>query len=139
MFLVDTNIFLEVMLRQEKSNEVKDFFNRADFSSLFMSDFSLFSIGILYFKEKNPAPFIKLVNEDICRSGLRVASLDLSDYQNIVAYANEYQLDFDDAYQYAVAERYDLTIVSFDHDFDKTKKGRVFPMDLFREKGKAGS
>ena len=52
MFLVDANIFLEVMLGQEKSTEVKDFFNRADFSSLFMSDFSLFSIGILYFKEK---------------------------------------------------------------------------------------
>lgn len=89
MFLVDTNIFLEVMLGQEKSTEVKDFFNRADFSSLFMSDFSLFSIGILYFKEKNTTPFIKLVNEDIGRSGLRVASLDLSDYQNIVTYSNE--------------------------------------------------
>ena len=43
-------------------------------------------------------------------------------------------LDFDDAYQYAVAERYDLTIVSFDHDFDQTKKGRVLPKDLFHQK-----
>ncbi len=39
MFLVDTNIFLEVMLGQEKSAEVKDFFNRADFSSLFFKRF----------------------------------------------------------------------------------------------------
>ena len=84
--------------------------------------------------EKNPAPFIKLVNEDIKRSGLRVASLDLPDYPAIVTYANEYHLDFDDAYQYAVAERYDLTIVSFDHDFDQTEKGRVLPMDIFRQK-----
>jgi predicted nucleic acid-binding protein len=56
MFLVDTNIFLEVMLGQEKAAEVKDFFNRADFSSLFVSDFSLFSIGIIYFREKKPGP-----------------------------------------------------------------------------------
>ncbi|MDO8873466.1 MAG: PIN domain-containing protein [Methanoregula sp.] len=134
MFLVDTNIFLEVMLGQEKAAEVKDFFNRADFSSLFVSDFSLFSIGIIYFREKNPGPFIKLVNEDMGMSGLRVASLDLPDYPRIVKCANEYHLDFDDAYQYAVAERHDLTIVSFDHGFDKTKKGRVLPMDIFREK-----
>jgi len=65
------------MLGQEKAAEVKDFFNRADFSSLFVSDFSLFSIGIIYFREKNPGPFIKLVNEDIGMSGLSVASLDL--------------------------------------------------------------
>ncbi|MDD5188487.1 MAG: PIN domain-containing protein [Methanoregula sp.] len=134
MFLVDTNIFLEVMLGQEKSAEVKDFFNRADFSSLFLSDFSLFSIGIMYFREKNPGPFIKLVNEDIGMCGISVVSLDLSAYPNMVSYANEYNLDFDDAYQYTVAERYNLAIVSFDHDFDRTKKGRVLPTDLFHPK-----
>jgi predicted nucleic acid-binding protein len=34
---------------------------------------------------------------------------------------------FDDAYQYAVADEYDLTIVSFDTDFDKTTRGRQPP------------
>jgi predicted nucleic acid-binding protein len=94
MFLIDTNIFFEVMLGQEKSVEVKDFFNRADLSSLFLTDFSLFSIGIIYFRERNPGPFIKLVNEDIGTSGLRIASLDLPEYPNIARYANEYHLDF---------------------------------------------
>jgi hypothetical protein len=35
------------------------------------------SIGIIYFREKNPGPFINLVNEDIGMSGLSVASLDV--------------------------------------------------------------
>jgi hypothetical protein len=34
--------------------------------------------------------------------------------------------------QYAVAERNELSIVSYDKDFDRTEKGRVVPEDLFR-------
>ena len=37
-------------------------------------------------------------------------------------------LDFDDAYQYVAAERFDLEIVSFD-DFDRTSIGRLPPED----------
>jgi uncharacterized protein len=39
-------------------------------------------------------------------------------------------LDFDDAYQYAIAGRYGLTIVSFDKDFDRTTKGRKEPAEI---------
>jgi len=42
----------------------------------------------------------------------------------------KFNLDFDDACQYAVAERYGLTIVSFDGDFDRTERGRKVPKDL---------
>jgi predicted nucleic acid-binding protein len=132
MYLVDTNIFLEVMLNQEKAQLVKDFFNRADFSSLFISDFSLFSIGIIFAREKNPGPFLKLVNDDILSSGMRMLSLHLDDFSRIFEYVEKFRLDFDDAYQYAIAERNGLTIVSFDQDFDRTEKGRVVPEDLFR-------
>jgi len=44
--------------------------------------------------------------------------------------AQRFGLDFDDAYQYAVAERYGLTIISFDGDFDRTARGRKTPEDL---------
>lgn len=42
----------------------------------------------------------------------------------------DFNLDFDDAYQYALAERYDLTIVSFDSDFDRTARGRQSPSQI---------
>ena len=35
-----------------------------------------------------------------------------------------------DAYRYATAERYDLTVVSFDGDFDRTERGRRTPAEL---------
>jgi hypothetical protein len=39
-------------------------------------------------------------------------------------------LDFDDAYQYVAAEKHDLTLISFDADFDRTERGRKTPADI---------
>jgi len=41
--------------------------------------------------------------------------------------SNQFKLDFDDSYQYAVAQKFDLRIMSFDSDFDRTEKGRMIP------------
>ena len=39
-------------------------------------------------------------------------------------------VNFDDAYQYVAAERSSATIVSFDGDFDRTKRGRQVPATI---------
>ncbi|MCF6148000.1 MAG: PIN domain-containing protein [Candidatus Kuenenia sp.] len=39
----------------------------------------------------------------------------------------------DDAYQYAVAEKYGLTLVSFDTDFDRTARGRKTPVKIIEK------
>lgn len=49
---------------------------------------------------------------------------------SVIEKMDETHLDFDDAYQYALAERYGLRIVSFDADFDATVKGRVRPAEV---------
>lgn len=41
-----------------------------------------------------------------------------------------FTLDFDDAYQYTAAEKYDLQIISFDTDFDRTERGRKTPQQI---------
>jgi len=38
----------------------------------------------------------------------------------LIKAAEKFNLDFDDAYQYAISEKYDLMIMSFDSDFDRT-------------------
>jgi hypothetical protein len=45
VYLIDTNIFLEALLEQEKCAEVKSFLTTADFDKLFMTDLSLHSIA----------------------------------------------------------------------------------------------
>jgi predicted nucleic acid-binding protein len=46
--------------------------------------------------------------------------------------AERFNLDFDDAYQYTAAEKYDLTLVSFDSDFDHTERGRKTPAEVLQ-------
>lgn len=47
MFLVDTNVFLEVFLEQKRAEESREFLLNAPADSLHISDFSLYSIGII--------------------------------------------------------------------------------------------
>ncbi len=42
----------------------------------------------------------------------------------------KFNLDFDDAYQYVAAEKYTLTLVSFDADFDRTERGKKTPGEI---------
>ena len=41
-----------------------------------------------------------------------------------------FRLDFDDAYQYVAAEKFDLALVSFDADFDRTDRKRMVPAEI---------
>jgi predicted nucleic acid-binding protein len=42
----------------------------------------------------------------------------------------QFQLDFDDALHYVTAKQHNLTLVSFDHDFDRTDLVRTTPVDI---------
>ncbi len=50
--------------------------------------------------------------------------------ERLVAVIDHFELDFDDAYQYVAAEMYDLELVSFDGDFDRTERGRITPGEI---------
>jgi predicted nucleic acid-binding protein len=59
--------------------------------------------------------------------------LDPDDTSRLVDVISATKLDFDDAYQYTAAEKYDLSIVSFDGDFDRTERGRRVPAQVLAE------
>ena len=62
MYLIDTNIFLEILLKQDKSDLCKAILNK-NIAELNISDFTLHSIGIILFKQCEPTPiFPKLFN-----------------------------------------------------------------------------
>jgi predicted nucleic acid-binding protein len=54
--------------------------------------------------------------------------------QSVIQASRRFKLDYDDAYQYALAEKYNLILVSFDGDFDRTKRGKATPADIFKLK-----
>ncbi len=129
MYLVDTNIFLETLLNQDKAAEVQSFLRSTDLNIVFMTDFSLYSIGITLFRLKKFALFISFL-EDIVVDGIDILSLDPEDLKTLDQSVQQFSLDFDDAYQYAVAEKYDLQLVSFDKDFDRTERKRKEPAEV---------
>jgi uncharacterized protein len=53
MFLIDTNVWLELLLEQEKADQVRAFFQRIDAALLSISEFSLYSIGIILIRPDN--------------------------------------------------------------------------------------
>lgn len=130
-FLVDTNIFLEVILEQEKAEGAKAFLAETE-HDLFMSDYSLHSIGLICFRRKRHESFRQFLRDVMLNVGMTIASLSVEDMESIIDTTRRFNLDFDDAYQYTIAEKYDLTIVSFDADFDSTKLGRKTPAEIIK-------
>ena len=128
--LLDTNIFLEVILDQERADEARTLLSEIEGHEFFISDYSLHSIGLLLFRRGKHEVFRQFLRDMILGVGVAVIALSAQEMESLIEAAQKFNLDFDDAYQYAVAERYGLTIVSFDSDFDRTERGRKTPKDL---------
>lgn len=75
MYLVDTNIWLELLLDQERAEEVRKFLEKVHPSALHISQFTLYSIGIILLKLKKPELFLSFV-EDTLLDGVRVIGLN---------------------------------------------------------------
>ncbi len=129
---LDTNVFLEILLEQEKALEAKAVLSRAEDYEFFMSDFSLHSIGLLLFYRKQYNIFQQFLKDMILTASVTITSLGVDDMEAIVDVSQKFSLDFDDAYQYVTTQKYGLTIVSFDADFDRTEQGRKTPADILK-------
>jgi predicted nucleic acid-binding protein len=116
MFLIDTNIFLEVLLKQDKVEDCKSFLDK-NIGNLHITDFSLHSIGIILFRYGKEGVFQRFV-EDVAPC-IKLLSLPMERYSGVANVRTTLNLDFDDAYQYEVAKCYRLSIATMDRDFEK--------------------
>jgi len=130
VYLVDTNIWLERLLDQTRSEEVGDFLERVPTDRLYLTDFTLHSIGIALVKLDEAEAFLNFVKDVITDGGVRLAGLTPDEMKNVIEACTDYKLDFDDAYQYATAAKLNFEIVSFDADFDRTDRKRKLPGEV---------
>jgi predicted nucleic acid-binding protein len=126
--LIDTNIFLEILLEQSRAEEAKELLRKVDQHDFFISDFALHSVGLLLLRQRKPEVFRSFLSDMISSAGIIQLGLSPLEMEEVIQASGNFRLDFDDAYQYAVAERYGLRIVSFDGDFDRTAQGRLQPV-----------
>ncbi len=130
MYLIDTNIWLERLLDQEKSADVGRFLEIVPPSQMIISDFSLHSIGVILSRLNKHDVYSTFVDDVLLQGGVSLRTVPLPSIKRMVEVMKSSSLDFDDAYQYVVAELAQATIVSFDKDFDKTDLTRKTPFEL---------
>jgi uncharacterized protein len=117
-YLVDTNIWLERLLDQEKSDIVSKFLDTIPLDQIFISDFALHSIGVIMSRLKKLDILDKFVKDLFFNGLIEQLSLGPHDFKDIISNIEKYKLDFDDAYQLTISKKYGLTIVTFDKDFN---------------------
>ena len=130
MYLVDTNVWLERLLDQERSEEVGQFLDSISSEQLFITDFSFHSIGVILNRLNRMEVLLDFVQDAFINGAVMLIHLDPQDTQLLTHVIDKFGLDFDDAYQYVAAEKYDLIIVSFDRDFDRTERGKRTPSQV---------
>jgi predicted nucleic acid-binding protein len=116
--LIDTNIFLEILLNQQKASICLSYLQTNRHSSC-ISDFSLHSIGLLCNKRKLDSAFVTFLNDILPL--LTVLSIEPFKLSEVIRQSQLTHLDFDDSYQYTIALQNNLTIVTLDQDFKKVQ------------------
>jgi predicted nucleic acid-binding protein len=117
-FLVDTNVFLEILLNQPGRLKCEQFLQDHT-GALAIADFPLHSIGVITLRRQQA----KLFNDFLMDSlpNLSLMHLDRIGYPAVVRAAQVFGLDFDDAYQFTIAKAHGLAIATQDQHFVRVK------------------
>lgn len=132
MHLLDTNILLEVLLEQDRGTEVEQLMNHMSEEMLYITELSFYSIGIHLDKKKKNDLFLKFVDDLFINGNVTIISLNPTEMSKVILNIKSFNLDFDDAYQLTCVQKYNLKLVSFDNDFDRTPVKRFEPKDLLK-------
>ncbi|MGB9889195.1 MAG: type II toxin-antitoxin system VapC family toxin, partial [Anaerolineae bacterium] len=108
MFLVDTNVWMERLLDQERSEEVGRFLDTVPSDALFITDFALHSICLVMCRLGQQDGLLRFIQDVFERGAVSLVHLGAEDISRVVERMSRLGLDFDDAYQYVAAEKYGL-------------------------------
>ncbi len=125
MYLLDTNIILELLFGRSKAKEVEWFLLNTHSDNLYMTDFSYHSIGVILFSRNLGGLFEEISRDIFNTTGIKLIALSSQHAPRIREASLTFNLDFDDAYQYVAAKTYDLSFITFDTDFDTCDLNRT--------------
>jgi predicted nucleic acid-binding protein len=129
-YLLDTNIWLELLLNQERAAEVSDFLDRTSSELIAISDFTLHSIGVILCRHSKLEIFKDFIVDLFENGSITQFLLTPTELSEIPDTIQHYKLDFDDSYQFLISKNYNLQIVSFDNDFERAGVNTKTPSEL---------
>ena len=112
--LIDTNVFLEVLLEQKRWKMCEDLLRHYRGESS-LTDFALHSIGVALLGQQKAELFQLFLNDVLIRN--EVLELPSTEYSHLISIYQRHNLGFDDAYQLAVAEHFELEFFTIDRHF----------------------
>lgn len=128
-FLVDTNIWLERLLEQDQSDIVDEFLKTIPSDFLSISDFSLHSVAVILHRLEKLDVFNGFIEDLFSYGNVSCLQTEPLDNFDIIKIIKEKQLDYDDAYQELISQKFDLQIVTFDKDFRKSGITTLTPQE----------
>lgn len=132
--MVDTNVWLERLLDQDKSEIASNFFDSISTEQILISDFSLHSICVILSRFKKLDILEKFLTDLFLNGQIEHVTLNSIDLFDVINNINNFRLDFDDSYQLTISQKFDLTIVTFDKDFNTDGIKKKSPEEVIKNK-----
>ena len=85
MYLLDTNIFLELLLDQQEADSVRTLLRTKSPTDLAVSDLAFHSIGIILYQKKSPRLFTDFVRDMFGEGGIAIIGLEPGDMDRVGA------------------------------------------------------
>jgi len=128
MYLIDTNIFLEILLEQDKADQCENLLKDIKKSkhNFYVSSFTIHSIEVIMARNKK----IKQLSDFLSfliKSNIQRIDTNTKDELNVLNVMGKSNLDFDDAIQLYLCQKNNLKIISYDQHFDQTQISRIEP------------
>ncbi|MBI4258221.1 MAG: type II toxin-antitoxin system VapC family toxin [Thaumarchaeota archaeon] len=136
MHLIDTNIFLEVLLSQERSSECKSLLSAVKSGRIqaAVTDFSIYSIMISMANFKKTEELKIFLSSLSGYRGLQIYRCTASDMITATEITTRTKLDIDDAIQYSSARAMSArSIISFDRHLDGLEAPREEPSQTIKD------
>lgn len=132
MYLIDANIFLELLYKRQRWAESYRFLHKVRAGEVkgYVLQFALHGISAILAKPELVEVFLAEIST---WRGLEVVRSNLEDEIEAARAAAKVGLDFDDGLHYYYAKKLGLAVVSFDKDFDKTGVKRLEPAEAAGE------
>lgn len=138
MYLIDTSIFLEIELNQDKKDDSREFLLKVLQNEIkaITPDFNIDSTVIIMQNKKAKLEDIKkFLMGIVAYEGLTIYDVNLIDRILITKIMEKYKRKYDDALNYFVMKSLGIKeIVSFDHDYDGLPGiTRITPADVLKK------
>jgi len=133
-YLIDTNIFLEVLLEQDNKDSCLTLLKLIEEGKIqaIVTSFALHSIAIILEKLKGIDSYRDFLEVITASEGLMIYSTTPQDEIETCTISKKFKLTFDDSLHYFVAKTFELKLISLDSDFDKTDITRMHPEDMVK-------